>query len=196
MTRKIIFQLILLLILAVITLLLFFKYLKKTNVEVDLRGNIEQPFNTSESLIEDLKYFSTDKEGNEYKIEAQKGNIDKDNPDIIYLENVIAIISLKNSDRISIKSNFAKYNSKNFDTLFNDSVTVDYGDHFLSSNFLDLSFENNLVSIYDNVQYQSGFSSLSADRAEIDILNKKTKIFMESPGKKVLINNISKNGNN
>ncbi len=196
MTRKIIFQLILLLILAVITLLLFFKYFKKTNVEVDLRGNIEQPFNTSESLIEDLKYFSTDKEGNEYKIEAQKGNIDKDNPDIIYLENVIAIISLKNSDRISIKSNFAKYNSKNFDTLFNDSVTVDYGDHFLSSNFLDLSFENNLVSIYDNVQYQSGFSSLSADRAEIDILNKKTKIFMEKPGKKVLINNISKNGNN
>ena len=196
MTRKIIFQLILLLILAVITLLLFFKYFKKTNVEVDLRGNIEQPFNTSESLIEDLKYFSTDKEGNEYKIEAQKGNIDKDNPDIIYLENVIAIISLKNSDRISIKSNFAKYNSKNFDTLFNDAVSVDYEDNLLTGNFLDLSFENNLVSIYDNVKYRNGFSSLSADKAEIDILNKKTKIFMESPGKKVLINNISKNGNN
>ncbi len=196
MTRKIIFQLILLLMLAMITLLLFFKYFKKTNVEVNLMGNIEQPLNTNESLIEDLKYLSTDKEGNEYKIEAKKGNIDKDNPDIIYLENVIAIISLKNSEQISIKSNFAKYNSKNFNTLFNDAVIVDYEDNLLSSNFLDLSFEDNLVSIYDNVQYLSGFSSLSADRAEIDILNKKTKIFMESPGKKVLINNISKNGNN
>ena len=196
MTRKIIFQLILLLMLAMITLLLFFKYFKKTNVEVNLMGNIEQPLNTNESLIEDLKYLSTDREGNEYKIEAKKGNIDKDNPDIIYLENVIAIISLKNSEQISIKSNFAKYNSKNFNTLFNDAVIVDYEDNLLSSNFLDLSFEDNLVSIYDNVQYLSGFSSLSADRAEIDILNKKTKIFMESPGKKVLINNISKNGNN
>ena len=196
MTRKIFFQLILLIILAIITSLLFFKYFKKTNVEVDLRSNIEQSINTSESLIEDLKYLSTDKEGNEYKIEAKKGNIDKDNPDIIYLENVIAIISLKNSEHISIKSNFAKYNSKSFDTLFNDAVIVDYEDHLLSGNFLDLSFEDNLVSIYDNVQYLSGFSSLSADRAEIDILNKKTKIFMESPGKKVLINNISKNGNN
>ena len=196
MTRKIFFQLILLLILAIITSLLFFKYFKKTNVEVDLRSNIEQSINTSESLIEDLKYLSTDKEGNEYKIEAKKGNIDKDNPDIIYLENVTAIISLKNSEYISIKSNFAKYNSKSFDTLFNDAVIVDYEDHLLSGNFLDLSFEDNLVSIYDNVQYLSGFSSLSADRAEIDILNKKTKIFMESPGKKVLINNISKNGNN
>ena len=196
MTRKIYTQLFLILLLLIITLLLFFKYFKKTNTEVNLRGNIEQPINTGESLIEDLKYLSTDREGNEYKIEAKKGNIDKDNPDIIYLENVVAVILLKNSEYISIKSNFAKYNSKNFDTLFNDAVSVDYGDHLLTGNYLDLSFENNLVSIYDNVQYLSGFSSLSADKAEIDILNKKTKIFMESPGKKVLINNISKNGNN
>ena len=196
MTRKIYTQLFLIFLLLIITLLLFFKYFKKTNTEVNLRGNIEQTINTGESLFEDLKYLSTDREGNEYKIEAKKGNMDKDNPDIIYLENVEAIISLKNSEYISIKSNFAKYNTKNFDTLFNDAVIVDYEDHLLSGNFLDLSFENNLVSIYDNVEYLSGFSSLSADRAEIDILNKKTKIFMESPGKKVLINNISENGNN
>tara|TARA_Y100000816_G_scaffold279805_1_gene252481 strand:- start:31 stop:621 length:591 start_codon:yes stop_codon:yes gene_type:complete len=196
MTRKIYTQLFLVLLLLIITLFLFFKYFKKTNTEVNLRGNIEQTINSGESLIEDLKYLSTDKEGNEYKIEAKKGNIDKDNPDIIYLENVEAIISLKNSEYISIKSNFAKYNAKNFDTLFNDTVIVDYEDHLLSGNFLDLSFENNLVSIYDNVEYLSGFSSLSADRAEIDILNRKTKIFMESPGKKVLINNKSENGNN
>ena len=196
MIRKIYTQLFLIFLLTVITLFLFFKYFKKTNINNDLKTNIEQPLNSDESLIEDLKYLSTDKEGNEYKIEAKKGNIDKDNPDIIYLENVIAIISLKNSEYISIKSNFAKYNSKNFNTLFNDTVSVDYGDHLLSSNFLDLSFENNLVSIYDNVQYLSGFSSLSADKAEIDILNKKTKIFMESPVKKVQIKNILKNGNN
>ena len=103
---------------------------------------------------------------------------------------------LQNSELISIKSNYAKYNTKNFDTLFNDSVSVDYGEHLLRSENLDLSFENNLVSIYDNVRYLSGISSLRADKAEIDILNKNTKIFMESPGKKVLINNISKNGNN
>ena len=196
MTKKIYTQLFLILIFVVISLFLFFKYFKKTSFESNINENITQTTTTSESLIEELKYLSTDKEGNEYKIEAKRGNIDKDNPDIIYLENVRAIILLQNSDRISIESNFAKYNTKSFDTLFNDAVIVDYEDHLLSGNFLDLSFEDNLVSIYDNVQYLSGFSSLSADRAEIDILNKKTKIFMESPGKKVLINNISKNGDN
>ena len=157
---------------------------------------MEQTINSGESLIEDLKYLSTDKDGNEYKIEAKTGNIDKDNPDIIYLENVNATIFLKESDYISIKSKFAKYNTKNYDTLFNDTVSIDYGEHLLESNFLDLSFENSLVSIYDNVKYLSGISSLSADKAEIDILNKKTKIFMENPNKKVEIIKIPKDGNN
>ena len=103
---------------------------------------------------------------------------------------------MKDSNFISIKSKFAKYNTKNYDTLFNDSVSVDYGEHLLRSENLDLSFENNLISIYDNVRYLSGISSLKADKAEIDILNKKTKIFMNNPKNKVQIKSISTNGNN
>ena len=196
MSKKIYLQIFLILIFIFISLVLFLKYFKKTNLKNDFKVINEQTENTSESLIEDLKYISTDKEGNEYKIEAEKGNIDKVNPDIIYLENVEAVISMQDSNFISIKSRFAKYNTKNYDTLFNDSVSVDYGEHLLRSENLDLSFENNLVSIYDNVRYLSGISSLKADKAEIDILNKKTKIFMENPKKKVQINNILKNGNN
>ena len=196
MAKKIYIQFFLIIIFFIISFFLFLKYFKKTSLENDTNINIAQNTNTGESLIEDLKYLSTDKEGNEYKIEAKKGNIDKNNPDIIYLENVKAIILLQNSENISIKSNFAKYNTKNFDTLFNDSVVVDYGEHVLNSDFLDLSFENNLVSIYDNVHYLSGISSLKADKAEIDILSKKTKIFMEDPKKKVQINSLKKNGNN
>ena len=196
MTKKIYIQFFLVLIFFIISFFLFLKYFKKTNVESDSNINITKNTNTGESLIEDLKYLSTDKEGNEYKIEAKKGNIDKNDPDIIYLEDVKAIILLQNSENISIESNYAKYNSKNFDTLFNDSVSVDYSEHILKSEFLDLSFGKNLVSIYDNVRYLSGISSLRADRAEIDIINNKTKIFMDNPNKKVQINNIPKNGNN
>ena len=196
MTKKIYIQLFLIFIFLIISLFLFFKYFKKSSFESNSKTNITQTLNTGESLIEDLKYLSVDKTGNEYKIEAKKGNIDKNNPDIIYLENVEAIVLLQNSELISIKSNYAKYNTKSYDTLFNDSVSVDYGEHYLKSEFLDLSFENNLVSIYDNVRYLSGISSLKADKAEINILNKNTKIFMEDPDKKIQINNIPKNGNN
>ena len=196
MIKKIYIQLFLMLTLLIISSFLFFKYFKKSEIKNDFKRNIEQSVNTSENFIEDLKYLSTDREGNKYKIEAKTGNIDKTNPDLIYLENVKAVISFQNSDFILIESKFAKYNSKNFDTLFNDSVIIDYGEHLLKSEFLDLSFENNLVSIYDNVRYLSGISSLRADRAEIDILKKKTKIFMKNPNEKVQINKKLKNGNN
>ena len=196
MSKKTYTQLFLIFTLILISLFLFFKYFKKTNFDVNTQANLNQAVTANESLIEDLKYLSTDKKGNKYEIEAKRGNIDKNNPDIIYLENVKATILLQNSDLISISSNFAKYNTKNFDTLFNDSILVNYGEHILKSGFLDLSFENNLVSLYENVLYLSGISSLKADKAEIDMLNKKTKIFMEDSSKKVQINNIPTNGNN
>tara|TARA_B100000941_G_scaffold224521_1_gene166759 strand:- start:489 stop:1079 length:591 start_codon:yes stop_codon:yes gene_type:complete len=196
MTKKIYIQVFLIISFVAISLLIFFKYFNNSITKNTSKVNLENTTNSGESLIEDLKYLSTDKEGNKYKIEAKKGNIDKDDPDIIYLENVESVILLKNSDTILIKSKFAKYNTKNFDTLFNNSVSLSYGEHGLKSEFLDLSFENNLVSIYDNVQYLSGITSLKADRAEIDILNKNTKIFMKNPKEKVQIKNLSKNGNN
>ena len=196
MTKKIYIQFFLIISFVAISLLIFFKYFNNSITKNTSKVNLENTTNSGESLIEDLKYLSIDKEGNKYKIEAKKGNIDKDDPDIIYLENVESVILLKNSDTILIKSKFAKYNTKNFDTFFNNSVSLSYGEHGLKSEFLDLSFENNLVSIYDNVRYVSGISSLRADKAEIDIINKKTKIYMESPNKKVQINNISNNGNN
>ena len=196
MPKKIYIQFLLIFTFVAISLMIFFKYFNKTTAKIDSKANLDNTTITGESLIEDLKYLSTDKEGNEYKIEAKKGNIDKDNPDIIYLEDVESVILLKNSDTILIKSKFAKYNTKSFDTLFNNSVSLDYGEHSLKSEFLDLSFENNLVSVYENVRYLSGISSLKADRAEIDILNKNTKIFMEKPNEKVQINSLSKNGNN
>ena len=196
MIKKIYIQLFLIFIFLIISLFIFLKYFKKSSFESNSKTNITQTLNDGESLIEDLKYLSVDKTGNEYKIEAKKGNIDKNNPEIIYLENVRAVIILQNSESILIKSNYAKYNIKSFDTLFNDSVSVDYSEHILKSEFLDLSFEKNIVSIYDNVRYLSGISSLRADRAEIDIINNKTKIFMDNPNKKVQIDNLPKNGNN
>lgn len=196
MVKKIYIQIFLIVTLVVISLFVFFKYFNKKDAEDNLKVIKKELIDSNENVIEDLKYVSTDKDGNEYKIEAKKGNIDRKNPDLIFLENVKAVILLQNSDYIFIESNFAKYNVKNYDTLFNSSVSIDYGDHFLKSEFLDLSFENNLVSIYDNVRYLSGISSLFADKAEIDILNKRTKIFMETPNKKVLVNNIMENGNN
>ena len=59
------------------SLFIFFKYFSKIDLKTNSKTNIDQTIVDGESLIEDLKYLSTDKQGNEYKIEAKKGNIEK-----------------------------------------------------------------------------------------------------------------------
>ncbi|WP_075483132.1 LPS export ABC transporter periplasmic protein LptC [Candidatus Pelagibacter communis] len=196
MKKGVLFQLFLLMFLVIVSVFIYFKYFyeNKGNKEVINKRNQTQIID--ENLIENLKYFSVDDTGNIYEIVAKKGIIDRTNHDIILMENVEAMIELKSTEKVFIKSNNAKYNSKSYDTIFNGEVTVQFNEHSLRSDFLDLSFENNLVSIYDNVLYFSNISTLKADRAEIDILKKKTKIFMNDSKNKILIKSISNNGNN
>ena len=103
MSKNTYIQLLLIFIFIFISLFLFLKYFKKSSFESNTKTNLELTTTTSESLIEDLKYLSTDKKGNKYEIEAEKGNIDKNNPDIIYLENVEAVILLQNSSIQSVE---------------------------------------------------------------------------------------------
>ena len=45
---------------------------------------------------------------------------------------------------------------------------------------MDFDFVNNLVKIYQNVEYKGLQGNIFADNIEINLINKKIKIFMES----------------
>ena len=84
------------------------------------------------NLIEGIKYFSKDLEGNTYLIEAQNGIIDENNKDIIYLKDVRAKINFDKKKLITISSLRAIYNISNFDTEFLDKVKLRYDENKLS----------------------------------------------------------------
>mgnify|MGYP001324012808 CR=1 FL=1 len=195
MSKKLILQSFLFILFFLIGAYIFFEYFEKDSFKVKKKILNTQSVEKG-NIIENLRYFSIDKTGNQYEIKAVKGKIDNADPDNINMEKVSAIILLKNSEKIYINSDFAKYNTKSYDTFFKGSVTVKNDIHKLKSDYLDLSFEKNLVSIYENVFYMSNISQMKADRAEIDIVKRKTKIFMNNTNEKVLISNFQKNGNN
>ena len=107
-------------------LLIFFKIFKK-----DPKVSIEDTVITEEkiyssNIIENVNYSTKDADGNEYLITALKGEIDFKDPNIIYLTNVKAEIRLNQSDNIVIISDFGKYNTDNFDTIFSKNVIIKY----------------------------------------------------------------------
>ena len=139
------------------------------------------------NIIEDVNYTTKDTEGNEYIINASQGEIDFSNTKILFLTNVKAQIKLKNAEIITITSNFGKYNSDNFDTIFSKNVIIKYLDNKITSNYLDFSLNRNSMIISKDVIYSDTENILNADVIEVNIKTKDTKIFMHEKKHKVNI---------
>ena len=141
------------------------------------------------NIIENVNYTSKDTQGNEFIINASKGEIDYSNSNILYLTNVYAIIKLKNSEKITISSDYGKYNSDNYDTIFSKNVIIKYLNNKITGEYLDLSLERNLMIISKKVTYNNLNNLLKADVIEMNLKTKDTKIFMYENEKKVKITN-------
>ena len=66
-------------------------------------------------------------------------------------------------------------------------MLIDYDEHQISSHYLDFSFENNVASVSKNIIYKSLNTELRADRMEINLITKNSKIFMDEKIKKVKV---------
>ena len=135
--------------------------------------------------MENVSYSSKDAKGNEYTVNASRGEIDYDKPNVIYLTNVKAFIKLTNSNNITITSDFGKYNSNNFDTIFSKNVIINYLENKIIGEYLDFSMQRNSMIISRNVVYTNLKNILEADVVEIDITTKDPKIFMYKDNQKV-----------
>ena len=89
---------------------------------------------------------------------------------------------------ITIKSNTAIYNIKNHRTNFKEDVKVEYLDNSISGENLILDFEEQKISIFDNIEYNGTKGKLFADKINIDLITKNVDILMDKPSKNVVVN--------
>ena len=173
-----------------VILLTIFIYLKYLTNDKDLKStekNLEESYNSN--IIENVKYSSKDDNGNEYLIKALKGEIDLAKPNIIFLTNVIAIIKQKDSEDIVINSDFGKYDSENFDTIFSKNVIIENYNRKISGEYLELSLEKNLMTVSRDVIYEDEEIVMKSDVIEVDIKTKETKIFRYDKNNRVNVKN-------
>jgi len=170
----------------IILILIFLKFFENKD-KIELKPQKEKNEVYSSNKIKDVKYITKDNDGNEYIVTAAEGEIDYSNSNIIYLTQVKALINLANSEKILIISDYGKYNSENYDTIFSKNVNINYLDNKITGEYLDFSLERNSMLISKKVVYTNLENILKADVVEIDIKTKDTKIFMLENNKKVNI---------
>jgi len=167
----------------------YLNYFTKDTKDLTIKIKASQAENIEDkdaNYLENINYVSEISE-NKYEITANRAKIKIDDPDIMFLENVAAFITLKNSNTIKVTSDFGKYNSKNYDTIFSKNVIATYPDHKITGELLDFSFLNNIGTFSTNIVYVGNKTKMFADKMEVNLLNNDTKIFMLDQSKKVII---------
>ena len=187
MTKKNFMRVFIVLFFLLVIFYFFFKdesKIEKSQVKVE-----NQESSYSLNIIENVNYSSKDVNGNEYMIIAKKGEIDASNSNVIFLTKVDATIKLVDGNLVLISSDFGKYNTNNFDTIFSKNVIINYLENKIIGEYLDFSISRSSMIITKNVQYSNSKNTLIADVIEMDIKTKDTKIYMHGDIKKVNIKN-------
>tara|TARA_B100000767_G_C19754711_1_gene532407 strand:+ start:857 stop:1447 length:591 start_codon:yes stop_codon:yes gene_type:complete len=132
-----------------------------------------------------IVYNSTYLDDNNYIIKAEFGEFSADDPGLMILTNVTGTIFLKNSETIEISSKKARYDSVGYNTNFSENVLIIFNDHQINSDNFDLFFDKKLSTIYNNIIYKNLNTMLHADKIDIDLITKNSKIYMFDKSKKI-----------
>ena len=176
-------------------LLFFFTYYysdkEKTKIVNIGKKTLSESYNnlTNEmsNIIENASYSGTDNRGTFFTLKADLAEVYSDKPNISNMKVVNAIINLEGGKKIYIQSDICLYDRSTNDAKFVGNVTVTEADNKITSDNLDLFMTKNLITVYNNVEYNNKKGFLVADKIDIDILNNESNIFMFDKKKKVKI---------
>ena len=198
MRKQILIQIFLSILVLIICVIVYQKYFK-TELEKDTVINENtsknKERNDGKNNLINITYESIDREGRKYIITAETGNFEEDGSDLIYMTNVNAKIILLDGSIIYINSLKAEYNSSSYDTKFSQNVELQFSQHNIFCQNLNIFFQKNLIEAFDNLTYKNPDIIMLADKIEIDLLTKKSKIYNFN-NSNVIIKKKNLNGNN
>ncbi len=156
------------------------------NIEDPQKEIIENE--NANNLIKNLKYSVQFENKTQYTITSDLSEITYvENQEIVMMQKVSAVFKDENGSLLKIRSNEAIFNNSNYNTIFRGGVNIIYLDHIITSEKLLLNFQENIVTITDNIIYEGIQGLMKTDNITINLLTKDVEIFMNDNKDKVEI---------
>ncbi len=203
MEKKTLVQIFLFILLILLVLFTFIFFYNSDEVKQSSGKSENNNINTSsgqdnQNIIENIKYTSSNNNGDIFEIFADFGEPSSINPELMLLKSVKAQIIFTSKNNINLISDFADFNTKTFETLFFDNVKITRLDEVMTGEKLylvlenddelvekDLKKEQNILRMSNNILFEKPGYSLKADILEIDLITKNLKIYMNDKVEKV-----------
>ena len=201
MNNKTYLQLFIIFLIIITSSLIYQNYFKKVDyyeeqnqssvsneiINIEKNKDDEKFKNQSSSIIEQLKYISSDSLGNDYIIESKSAQVVSNNYNLLRLIDVTATILLRDKDPVYIYSDFADHDKISFDTKFYGNVKILHTDIFIKSGNLDLFYKDSIVSLYNIEEAYNKEIKLIADKIDFDMLTRDLTINMYDNNKTISI---------
>ena len=182
------FQLFLFFLLILIVIIFYINYFNTDPKTAGEEKKEETLIENQNNLITNLRYNVSFDNNTEYFITAELSEIFyQEGSEFVEMQIVFARIVNEENIPLVIESNNAIYNNSIYNTQFSNDVKVTYLGSIINSENLDLNFEENIVTIRNNVIYEGIQGQLKADNVELNLITKEMKIFMNDAENKVKI---------
>ncbi len=193
MKKEVLIQIFLSILVLIILIFVYQKYFKK---ELNETVTISKDINSeTENNLINIEYESIDREGRKYVITAETGNFKEESSELIFMTNVNAKIFLLDGSVIYVSSLNAEYNTLIYNTKFYKEVKMKFLEHHIFCENLNIFFNENLIEAFNNLNYKNLNIIMLADKIEIDLLTKNSKIYNFNDNN-VIIKNSNLDGNN
>ena len=175
-----------------IFILIFFTYFSSTEKKIEkkkITKNKTIISNKDEkdarNVIENANFVTRGNSGVLFEIKSDTAKTFSENPEISHMTNVLAVITLLNGEKIFIKSDNARFNQLNSNSFFEGNIKIDYSENKILCENLDIKFMDNLIVLYNNIEFTDLEKIIYADQMNINLVNRQAKVFMFDENKKV-----------
>ena len=158
--------------------------------QINQEETVESKKNSEEekNLITNLSYKVDLANAGNYEIKSGSSEVVYENgSEIVIMKNVSAVFTDNKNNRILITSDFASFNSSNYNTFFRENIKIKYENYIITSNKIDFKFVENIILIYENVIYTGYKEKIITDNIKINLITKHVEFYMNSQNEKIKI---------
>ena len=161
------------------TYFLYPKINKKKFIEnksiVDTQTTTEE---IEENLFKNVEYKGVYGLDNSFVVKSSQAEISDDEPNIVYMNNMHVILSMKNGKAINITSDKGRYDKVSYDCFFVGNVKATDDKTIIFADNLDLLSSDDYAIVYNNVSLNIEEGLLRADKIHYDFVKKLYRVTM------------------
>ena len=159
----------------------YYPYMQKTKFEKNLNVETLSPDQSDEDLnvlFENVEYKGIYDLNKTFSVNSEKANIKNEEPDIVYLNDVLVKLYLDGGRIVNITAKKGIYNKLTYDCYLENSVEAVEAETKIYADNLDMLVTRSSIKIYNNVIINDPATSMHADNIDYDFETKHFRVSM------------------